>query len=97
MSTSTEVQVAAREIRPGDEIKFGPGPLIGIRWQKVLRHSAAPESTNQATDRVGFTIAVPSGAGVQGGTSGYYVTPTTVHTIRRHTTAVPSIWALVTA
>lgn len=97
MSTTTEIQVTAREIRPGDEIKFGPGPLNGIRWQRVLHHSAAPENTVRATDRVGFTIAVPSGAGVQGGTSGYYATPTTVHTIRRHTTAVPSIWALVTA
>lgn len=92
---TTEIRVTAREIRPGDEIKFGPGPLLGARWEKVLRYSPTPESTTQITNRVGFTIAAPFTK--NGSTYGYYADANSVHTVRRNTTDVPALWALVAA
>lgn len=94
---TTEIKVTAGEIRPGDLIKFGPGPLTGVRWEKVLRHSAPPESTNAATDRVGFAIDLPWTTGIARGAYGYYAPAHQVHTIRRNTNPAPSIWTLVAA
>lgn len=90
MST-TEIQVPANEIRPGDAIKFGPGPLVGVRWAPVVRHSAPPESTSNDTDRIGFAL------GVFDRVYGYFTPATAVHTIRRHTEDVPDVWTLVAA